>query len=262
MGGKIILQKHPYLNTQYLGILMNEKNPLVKNSPLKIKAVRQAMNYAIDKQQLMMYLRNSIGVAANAGFAPGGLPSHNKDSVKGYLYNQQKALKLLSDVGFGNNKDIPAITLSTIPDYADLSDFIAKQENNIGIKVQVEVLQKSMLLQQTAKNNAAFFLGSWIADYPDAENYMACFYSKNPSPPNYTQYKNPEFDKLYEQSLQENDDSIRYSLYRKMDQIIIDDAPVIPIFYDEAIQLVQPGVHGFKTNAQNMFELKNVFFEK
>lgn len=260
--GKIVLQKHPYLNTQYLGILMDANNPLVKISPLKIKAVRQAMNYAIDKKQLMMYLRNSIGVPANAGFVPRGLPSHNTDSVKGYSYDPAKALKLLSDAGFANGKNIPSITLSTIPDYADVSDFIAKQENNIGIKVQVEVLQKSMLLQQTAQQQCAFFLGSWIADYPDAENYMAVFYSKNPAPPNYTRYKNPVFDALYEQSLQENNDSIRYALYRKMDQIVTNDAPVIPIFYDEAIQLVQPAVQGFRTNALNMFELKNVYIRK
>ena len=220
------------------------------------------MNYAIDKKQLMMYLRNSIGVPANAGFVPRGLPSHNADSVKGYSYNPSKALKLLSGAGFSNGKNIPAITLSTIPDYADVSDFIAKQENNIGIKVQVEVLQKSMLLQQTAQQQCAFFLGSWIADYPDAENYMAVFYSKNPAPPNYTRYKNPAFDALYEQSLQENNDSVRYALYRKMDQMVTDDAPVIPIFYDEAIQLVQPAVRGFRTNALNMFELKNVYIEK
>lgn len=260
--GKIVLQKRSYLNTQYLGILMDDKNPLIKNSPLKVKAIRQAMNYAIDKKQLMMYLRNSIGMAANAGFVPHGLPSHNTDSVKGYSYNPTKALKLLSDAGFSNGKNIPVITLSTIPDYADVSDFIAKQENNIGIKVQVEVLQKSMLLQQTAQQQCAFFLGSWIADYPDAENYMACFYSRNPSPPNYTRYHNPAFDKLYEASLEENNDSLRYILYRRMDQMIINDAPVIPIFYDEIIQLVQPSIRGFCANARNMFELKNVYIEQ
>ncbi|HEY0299390.1 MAG TPA: ABC transporter substrate-binding protein [Arachidicoccus sp.] len=258
---KIVLQKHPYLNTQYLGILLDENNPLVKNSPLKIKAIRQAMNYAIDKKQLMMYLRNSIGMAANAGFAPSGLPSHNADSVIGYSYNPGLALKLLSDAGFSNGKNLPTIILSTNPDYADISNFIAKQENNIGIKVQVEVLQKSMLLQQTAQQQCSFFLGSWIADYPDAENYMAVFYSKNPAPPNYTRYKNKNFDDLYEQSLQENNDSVRYALYRKLDQMMINDAPVIPIFYDEVIRLVQPVVRGLQTNALNMLELKNVYFE-
>ncbi|ANI88417.1 ABC transporter substrate-binding protein [Arachidicoccus ginsenosidimutans] len=260
--GKIVLEKQPYLNIEYLGILLDENNPLVKNSPLKIKSVRQAMSYAIDKKQLMMYLRNSIGTPANSGFAPSGLPSSNTDSVKGYNYNPTLALKLLNDAGFPNGKGLPAITLSTSPQFADVCDFVAKQENNIGIKVQVEVLQKSMMLQQTAQQQCALFLGSWIADYPDAENYMACFYGKNPAPPNYTRYKNKAFDDLYEQSLQENNDSVRYSMYRKLDQMMIDDAPVIPIFYDEVIRLVQPDVRGFQTNALNTLELKNVYFQK
>jgi peptide/nickel transport system substrate-binding protein len=258
--GKITLQKHPYLNIEYIGILLDENNPLVKNSPLKIKAIRQAMNYAIDKKQLMTYLRNSVGTPADAGFAPAGLPSHNTDSVKGYSYNPQRALELLSQAGFPNGKNLPVIVLSTTSDYADICDFVAKQENNIGIKVQVSVTPKSILLQQTAQSQCPLFLGSWIADYPDAENFMAVFYSKNPAPPNYTRYNNPAFDKLYEQSLQENNDSVRYALYRKIDQLAIDDAPVIPIFYDEAIRLVQPNVRGFRTNALNMLELKNVYF--
>jgi len=260
--GKIVLQKHSYLNIEYIGILVDQNNPIVKNSPLKIKAVRQAMNYAIDKKQLMMYLRNSIGMPANAGFAPAGLPSRNTEFVKGYDYNPQLALKRLSDAGFPNGENLPTIVLSTDADYADICNFVAKQENNIGIKVQVEVVQKSMLLQQTAQQQCALFLGSWIADYPDAENFMAVFYGKNPAPPNYTRYHNPTFDKLYEQSLQENNDSLRYALYRKMDALMMDDAPVIPIFYDEAIRLVQPAVRGFQTNALNMLELKNMYFAK
>jgi oligopeptide transport system substrate-binding protein len=115
----------------------------------------------------------------------------------------------------------------------------------VGIPVQVEVIQKSLLLEQTAKSQALFFRGSWIADYPDAENYMAMYYSKNPAPPNYTRYKNPAFDVLYEKALLENNDSLRYQLYREMDQIVINDAPILPIWYDMAIHLVQTNVEGF-----------------
>jgi peptide/nickel transport system substrate-binding protein len=85
---------------------------------------------------------------------------------------------------------------------------------------------------------------------------MAMFYSKNPAPPNYTRYSNPAFDVLYEKALQETNDSIRYSLYRQMDQIVIDDAPVVPIWYDVAIHFVQPEIEGFKPNALNLLELR------
>ncbi|MBA4140370.1 MAG: ABC transporter substrate-binding protein, partial [Segetibacter sp.] len=103
--------------------------------------------------------------------------------------------------------------------------------------------------------------GSWIADYPDAENYMAMFYSKNPAPPNYTQYKNTNFDALYEKVLMEENDSLRYQLYREMDQMVIDDAPVVPLWYDMVIHLVNKNVKNFRPNALNQLELRRVVVE-
>jgi peptide/nickel transport system substrate-binding protein len=107
-----------------------------------------------------------------------------------------------------------------------------------------------------AQSKALFFRGSWIADYPDAENYLSVFYSKNPAPPNYTRYKNPEYDVLYEKAITEKNDSVRYTLYRQMDQMIINDAPVVPIWYDMAIHLVHTNIHQFKPNGLNLLELR------
>lgn len=252
---KIQLKKHPYLNTEYLGILIDERNPLVKTSPTRLKTVRQAMNYAINRPQLMMYMRNSIGLPAESGFVPGGLPSKNVEMVKGYHYDPAKARFLLSQAGYDVNQPVK-IKLLTVAIYADVASFIARQMEEVGINIQVEVVQKSLLLEQTAQSNALFFRGSWIADYPDAENYMAMFYSKNPAPPNYTRFNNAEFDQLYEKALSETNDSVRYALYRRMDQLVINEAPVIPLWYDMAIHLVQPNITGFYPNALNLLELR------
>jgi peptide/nickel transport system substrate-binding protein len=116
-------------------------------------------------------------------------------------------------------------------------------------------------LQLTANSKASFFRGSWIADYPDAENYLSVFYSKNPAPPNYTRYKNFRFDALFEKALTEQNDSIRYDLYRQADQVVIEDAPVVPLWYDKAIHLVQPGVKGFEPNSLNLLELRKTRFQ-
>jgi peptide/nickel transport system substrate-binding protein len=118
------------------------------------------------------------------------------------------------------------------------------------------VVQKGLLLEQTAKSQAPFFRASWIADYPDAENYLSVFYGKNPAPPNYTRYHNPAYDRLYEAALTVTDDSARQVLYRRLDQMIIDDAPVVPLWYDEVIHLVQPRVRGFEPNSLNLLELR------
>lgn len=255
---KIMLFKHPYLNTEYLGILIDTTNELVKNSPLRFKKIRQAVNYGFDRKKMILYLRNSIGIPAESGFVPAGLPSFDSSIVKGYQYNPSKARQLLKEAGFIHGRNTPAIKLLTIAVYGDLASFIAKELEDIGLKVQVEVIQKSLLLEYTAKSQALFFRGSWIADYPDAENYLSVFYGKNPAPPNYTRYNNPRFDELYEQALNVTDDSLRLKLYQQLDQIIIDDSPVIPLWYDEVIRLVNPWIKGFQPNGLNLLELRRV----
>lgn len=256
--GRINLQTGPYLNTEYFGILVDPLNQLVKSSPLHLQKIRQAINYGFDRRKMVLYLRNSLGTAAESGFVPLGLPSFDSAKVKGYYYNPEMTRKLLAEAGFPEGKGLPQIKLTTIAVYAEIANFIAKQLEASGIKLQVEVVQKSLLLEMTAGSKAIFFRGSWIADYPDAENYLSVFYSKNPAPPNYTRYDNPVFDALYEKAMMETNDSIRYQLYQQADQLIINDAPIIPLWYDKVIRLVQPNVKNFKTNALNLLELRSV----
>jgi oligopeptide transport system substrate-binding protein len=253
--GKINLQKHPYLNVEYFGILSDTANLLLQHSPLRLKKIRQAINYGFDRRQLMLYLRNSIGTAAEHGFIPTGLPSFDT-SVIGYRYDPVKARQLLAEAGFPLGKGLSTITLLTVPAYTDIASYIANELQQIGIPVQVEVVQKSLLLEQTAKSEALFFRGSWIADYPDAENYLSVFYGKNPAPPNYTRYDNPVFDELYDKALAEKNDSLRYILYRKMDRLVMEDAPVVPLWYDMVVHLVQPNIKGFYPNSLNLLELR------
>lgn len=254
--GKIQLHKHPYLNIEYIGILMDADNELVKNSPLRMQKIRQAINYGFDRRKMMLYLRNSIGTAAESGFVPTGLPSFDSTIVRGYAYNPAKAKQLLQEAGYPDGKNLPPIKLLTIPIYADLGSYIANELNQLGITVQVEAMQKSLLMDQAAKSQAPFFRGSWIADYPDAENYLSVFYGNNPAPPNYTRYQNPAFDALYEKALLEKNDSLRYTLYRQMDQLVMNDAPVVPLWYDMVIHLVHNHVADFNPNSLNLLELR------
>ncbi|MEO6220927.1 MAG: ABC transporter substrate-binding protein [Ginsengibacter sp.] len=256
--GKIILVKHPYLNIEYLGILQDTNKEVVKNSPLRILKIRQAINYGFNKRKMILYIRNSIGIPAESGFVPAGLPSFDSSAVIGYSYDPAKALQLLKEAGYPNGAGLPVIKLLTVPVYADFASYIASELQQIGIKIEVETLQKSLLLEQTAKSEALFFRGSWIADYPDAENYLSVFYGRNPAPPNYTCYKNPAFDKLYEFALSEKNDSLRFKLYQRADQLMMKDAPVVPLWYDMVIRLVQPYVKNFTPNSLNLLELRRV----
>ena len=254
---KIRLQTHAYLNIEYFGLLVDTANPLVAQSPLKLKKIRQAINYGFDREKMVLYLRNSLGIPAQSGFVPAGLPSFDSALVKGYRYDPEKARQLIRETGW-NPADMPVLKVQTIPVYADIASYIARQLEEIGLKVQVDVVQKSLLLELTSNSRTPFFRGSWIADYPDAENYLAVFYSKNPAPPNYTRYKNARFDAVFEQALRETNDSLRYQLYREADQLVMEDAPVVPLWYDVVVHLVQPHVLDFQANALNLLELRRV----
>jgi peptide/nickel transport system substrate-binding protein len=258
--GKFQLFKGPYLCTEYVGILVDTANVLVKKSPLRFKKVRQAINYAIDKEKLIKYLRNSIGTPATAGFVPKGMPGFDSTKVKGYHYNPKLALKLLAEAGFPNGKGMPEITLNTSTTYKDLIEFIQGELNAIGIKVKVEVSPSASLRDLMSKNEVNFFRGSWIADYPDAENYLSVFYSKNKVPfgPNYTGYFNKEFDRLFEQSYFENDKNKRFALYQQMDNMVMEHASVVPILYDEVLVLLQNNIKDYPINPLSLMILKRV----
>jgi peptide/nickel transport system substrate-binding protein len=236
---------------------MQKKNN--QNEVLRNKLVRQAISYGIDKKKLIMYLRNSAGRAGDQGFIPSGLPGYDSNCNYGYPYNPEKAMLLLKAAGYNIGNNNPVIHLSTVPAYADLASFISKELKKIGIDLIIDVVPKSLLLSQIAKQEVDFFRGSWIADYPDAESFLSVFYSKNPSPPNYTRYYNPVFDQLYEKSMKETDVIKRTHLYRTMDSLVMEDAPIIPLWYDQVIHLVQPNVQGFSPHPLNLLELRKVW---
>ena len=254
--GKIMLQKHAYLNTEYLGIQVDSSTGAL--TPLKKKRVRQAMNHAIDRRKMMLYLRNSIGTPAEYGFVPEGMPGFTKHPVRGYNFDPVRSRELLAAAGYPEGKGLPRIRLLTIPIYAELGAFVARQLEEVGIPVSVEAVQRGTLLEMTSKGMAPFFRASWIADYPDAENYLSVFYGPNPAPPNYTRYRRTSFDSLYQQAMQETNDSLRQAIYIRMDQMVTDDAPVIPLWYDQVIHLVSPHVTGFYPNALNLTDLRRV----
>ena len=251
---KFNLLKTPYLNTEYLGFLTTGKNE--SENPYVNKKLRQAINYGFDRREMLKYLRNGVGKPAESGFTPFGLPSFDAEKVKGYTYDLEKAKQLLKESNFdkANNK----LVLYTNETYKEYALFITKQLEKIGLNMRVEISQPSILREWMSQGKVQFFRGSWLADYPDAENYFAVFYSKNGSPPNYTRFSNKQFDALYENALIENDDTKRFELYREMEKIIIDEAPVVPLYYDEVLRFSQKNIEGLTANGLNLLNLKSV----
>jgi ABC-type transport system substrate-binding protein len=247
---KIKILSGAYLNTEYLGFKLD--NPTV----LADKRIRLALNYGFDRQKMVTYLRNNMGTAATNGFVPLGLQGRFEN---GFQYDYEKAKTLVEEYKKENNNPV-RITLSTNASYLDIAEYLQREWQKIGIEVAIDVMPNSALRQGMATGKVDFFRGSWIADYPDAENYFSLFYSPNyaPNGPNYTHFKNEMFDLLYEKSFMETDDEKRFDIYRKMDSIIVSEAPVIPLFYDKAIRFTSKKVDNLGVNPLNLLQLKKV----
>ena len=243
----------PYLNTEYLGFFLKTTTPEINS-----KALRQAINYGFDRQKMVTYLRNGMGIPAIHGFIPKGLPGY--DEIEGYSYQPEKAKKLLQEYKDATGDLKPEIVIGTNSQYLDLVEYIQRELEKIGIAVTIDVMPPSTLRQMKSTGELDIFRGSWIADYPDAENYLSLFYSPNfaPNGPNYMHFKNVTYDSLYKKSLGISEIEERRILYTKMDSIIVDEAAVVPLFYDMAIRFVNRKVSGLGINPQNFLVLKRV----
>lgn len=251
--GRIVMESQPFLNTEYLGFLMDD-DPC---NPVCDKRVRQAINCGFDRQKMMKYLRNGIGEPGEKGFIPSGLPGR---CDSGYRYDPQRARQLLAEAGYPGGEGLPEIQLSTTSSYLDLGRYIQQQLDLIGIHIKLDVNPPAALREHMAQGKSHWFRGSWIADYPDAENYLSLFYSPNRAPvgPNYTHYSNRHFDRLYEQAQSETDENRRALIYRQMDSLLMEDAPVVVLYYDQILHFTHPNITGLRSNGMNALDLRFV----
>ncbi len=256
---RFVLSKQEYLNTEYLGFLLDTEINDDKANPLLNKNLRKAINYGFDREKMIKYLRNNVGIPALSGFVPVGLPSFDPD-LKGYKYNPDTALYFLEQAGYPNGKGLPEILLTTTSDYLDLCEFIQFELEKTGLKLKIDVATGAAFRNKVANSNLNFFRASWIADYPDAENFLLLFYSKNfsPSGPNYTHFSNAEYDSLYLKAVKMPDEENRYNIYRKMDSIILEEGAIVPLYYDQVARFTSAKIQGLSLNPMNSLVLKNV----
>ena len=250
---KVKLITTPYLNTEYLGFFMGSTSKQIA-SPL----IRQAINYGFDREKMVTYLRNSMGIAATHGFIPKGLAGF--DSIQGYSYDPEKARALINRYKQATGATTIQVTIGTNSQYLDLCEYIQGELEKLGISITIDVMPPATLRQLKSSGELDIFRASWVADYPDAENYLSLFYSPNftPNGPNYTHFKNVVFDSLYVEAQKISEISKRKLLYTQMDSIIISQAPIVPLYYDIAVRFVSKKITGLGINPQNFLVLKRV----
>lgn len=243
-----LILKKPNLSSEYLG--MDTKSELFSD-----KNVRKAINYAIDKQKIVDRVYNGRRVIST-GILPKGFPGFDEKREVPYPYDPDKALELLNKAGWkdSNNdgildKDGKKFTVSLWfnqrEELSALCSSVQADLSDIGIDIETRALQWSPYVEKIRKNEAIFYRYAWMADYPDPDNFLwTLFSSDNLGGDNNTRYSNPQVDKLLNQARSITDWNKRVDLYRKAEEIIIDDAPWVFVDNEVSYKVVQSYVKG------------------
>jgi peptide/nickel transport system substrate-binding protein len=131
------------------------------------------------------------------------------------------------------------LVLLTNPAYRLQAEFVQKSWKEIGVPTIIEEMEGAALRSRISSGGARAWRASWVADYPDPENFAALFYSPNipPAGPNYTRFFLPEYDSLYRLAVQ----NPRPELYERMEDLRAKHAPVIVLYYYRTVRLIQKG---------------------
>ncbi len=258
---------------QVIDAFANQFYGLLHTSPVFSNVhVRRAFNMAINREKLVDYTLQGEGEPAIYGFLP-PMETYDASKVKGFEFNVQKAKEELALAGYPNGNGFPEVTLYFNEGGAThtiTADAVRKMlQENLGVNIKVETMQLSTLIEQFSTGRCEMFRIGWVADYPDPENLLRLFYGK-PVPdephansfPNAQRYKNPKFDSIFEAAMAEMDPVRREELYIQCDQILVDDAAFLSLYYSEYIRLLGLNVRNLPQNAMEYRDLTRVFLSK
>ena len=240
-----LIQESNLWGLNFLG--MNVNTP-----PFDNKLVRQALNFAIDRESIIKLVLNGRAQAANGVLTP-GIPGHDP-LLSGYFYDLAKAKKLLAEAGYPDGKGFPVITLQMDDSQQiqnRIGDFIVANFKDLGIECRIQSSDFEKHLDAITKGEYPFFRLGWTIDYPDPDGFLfTMFHSSNIEKGyNYCKYSNPEVDKLLDEARNETELMVRVPIYEKAEKIIVEDAPMIFMYFYMLNILPQPNVHGLKVGA-------------
>ena len=247
----------PSFSVSYIGL--NVTKP-----PLDDPKFRQALNFAINKKEIATKALADLVVPAK-GIIPPGFPSYNPD-LRGYEYDPDKARRLLSESRYGDDLDnLPRITLSIAGNFGaavglDMEVMLRSWEETLGVEVEIQQTEWATFLQDLNRRRFQMFAVGWAADYPDPENFLDILFHSESSN-NHMAYSNPEIDSLLERARIEPDQTSRFRQYNRIEQLIIDDAPWVPLWRStERKVLIKPNVRDYFLVPMTVAKLRYVYF--
>ncbi|HTL81803.1 MAG TPA: peptide ABC transporter substrate-binding protein [Bacteroidia bacterium] len=249
--------------------------------------VRQAFSYAIDRSYIVdeVLAGEAYGPGVN-GICPPALPGYKGGDVKGYEQQKESAddnkkqkeadrelaKKLLAEAGYPGGKNFPSVKLvlnSGGSRYTRVAEEIQNELRDVlGVNIEIANVSFQQKLNDEKYGRADIFRSAWVADYPSAESFLSLFYGadvpdslSSPSFPNTSRYKNPEFDRLYDLGRGAKTIEQSNSYFLQAEQLMMQDAPAIILWYDENYRLTQYRVKNFFTNPMRMLDFSQVYLK-
>ncbi len=245
----------PELSLYYIGF--NTTEP-----PFDDVNVRRAFCYAVNKERIArLTLRDMVTKAK--GILPPGMPGYNQD-LKGLDYNVERARELIAASRYKDASNLPPITLTisgygnNIPDY--LGAIIQEWQQNLSVEVSVRQLESEDFMYNLKRERDEMFMLGWVADYPNPHNFLDnLFYTGAEN--NIFGYSNPELDNLLDGAAIEQERTARLAMYQQAEQMIIDEAPCLPLWFGANHTLVKPYVKFYDLNPLGVPDLSQVYLE-
>lgn len=241
--------ERPMMGTYYYG--MNVDLEPFKNN----KKLRQAINYAIDREGLIDMVLNGRASPAK-GVLPPGMFGYNPD-LEGYSYNPEKAKQLLAEAGYPNGIKL-TLQYNTSDGHKRIAEALQQQMKQVGIDMEIKNVDWGAHLDSVERKEVPFFRMGWVVDYPDPDNFLyVLLCSDNHGPKgNYTWFSNPEFDRLTREARVETDPEKRRKMYQEAEKIAVEEAPWVFIYHYSTHQILQPYVKGYKLPSFGAYSAK------
>jgi oligopeptide transport system substrate-binding protein len=222
----------------------------VELPPLDRRNVRQSLNYAIDKDHINEDVHGGRYAVAR-GILPPGMSGYTPET-QGYKYDPAKAKDLLAQAGHPAGSHVTPMTLSSAAKFTEAHrEFRTIQQYMAAIGIEVNRKQFGnwpSFRQALLRGEAELFRYSWYADYPDPDNiFYPLFHSQSEN--NFFRYRNHQVDDLLDKARRETNDLQRATLYREVEQIILNDAPAVILLHYTYEQVFQPYVEGVEVSA-------------
>jgi peptide/nickel transport system substrate-binding protein len=232
--------------------------------------VRKAFNLAVNRIEIVDKNLLGEGWAIENGFVP-EMDNYPGEKVKGHVYNLAVAQALLSQAGFPNGKNFPVLDfyVNSIKGSAahKMCLGVAQQlKSNLNITLNIKLCTLEERDRAISSGVAKIWRSGWVADYPDAENFLSLFYSgnisENNSSVNSFKFRNAEFDSLFEKALREQNEEKRNALFVKCDQLLIDQAPVMPLVTDDFMIMINARIRDLKVNPMETLDFSCIFIKE